>query len=55
MDKWAGGLKIFVPQLRKLLFDLDRVAGGGEKVRRALAVLKSFIGGFAESFRQFQH
>ena len=36
---------LLVPQLRKLLFDLDRVAGGGEKVRRALAVLKSFIGG----------
>ena len=28
---------LLVPQLRKLLFDLDRVAGDGEKVRRALA------------------
>ena len=36
---------LLVPQLRRLLFDLDRVAGNGEKVRRALAVLKSFIGG----------
>ncbi len=36
---------LLVPQLRRLLFDLDRVTGNGEKVRRALAVLKSFIGG----------
>ncbi|HEU0264540.1 MAG TPA: ATP-binding protein, partial [Geobacterales bacterium] len=27
-----------------LLFELDRMAGAGDKVRRALAVLKSFIG-----------
>jgi hypothetical protein len=32
------------PHLRRLLFDLDRMAGAGNKVRRGLAVLKSFIG-----------
>ena len=32
------------PQLRRLLFDLDRIAGAGDKVRRGIAVLKSFIG-----------
>ncbi len=39
----ALGLLI-VPYLRRLLFDLDRLAGAGDKVRRGLAVLKSFIG-----------
>ena len=33
-----------VPHLRRLLFDLNRVAGAGDKVRRGLAVLKSFLG-----------
>ena len=35
---------LLIPQLRRLLFDLDRVAGAGDKVRRGIAVLKSFIG-----------
>jgi hypothetical protein len=35
---------LLVPQLRTLLFELDRMAGAGEKARRGLAVLKSFIG-----------
>ena len=35
---------LLVPHLRKLLFELDRLAGAGNKVRRGLAVLKSFIG-----------
>src|SRR3990172_3236588 len=30
--------------LRSLLFDLDRIAGAGDKVKRGLAVLRSFIG-----------
>ncbi len=33
------------PHLRRLLFELDRMAGAGNKVRRGLAVLKSFVGG----------
>ena len=35
---------LLVPPLRKVLFDLNRVAAAGAKARRALAVLKSFIG-----------
>lgn len=41
-DKELGPL--IVPYLRKLLFDLDRMAGMNNKVKRALAVLRSFIG-----------
>lgn len=32
------------PHLRRLLFDLDRIAGAGDKARRGIAVLKSFVG-----------
>jgi hypothetical protein len=35
---------LLAPLLRRLLFDLDRIAGAGDKVRRGLAVLKSFVG-----------
>ena len=35
---------LLAPHLRGLLFDLDRIAGAGNKVRRGLAVLKSFVG-----------
>jgi len=35
---------LLAPHLRRLLFDLNRMAGTGDKVRRGLAVLKSFIG-----------
>jgi hypothetical protein len=35
---------LLAPHLRRLLFDLDRIAGMGDKARRGLAVLKSFIG-----------
>lgn len=41
-DKPLGPL--IAPPLRHLLFELDRVAGAGDKVKRALAVLRSFIG-----------
>ena len=36
--------KLIAPYLRTLLFDLDRIAGVGNKVKRGLAVLRSFIG-----------
>ncbi len=36
---------LLVPPLRKLLFELDRVAGAGDKAKRALAVLKGFMSG----------
>jgi hypothetical protein len=35
---------LLAPHLRSLLFDLDRLAGAGNKARRGLAVIKSFIG-----------
>ena len=41
-DKRLGPL--LAPYLRRLLFDLDRVAGAGDKVKRGLAVLRSFVG-----------
>ena len=37
---------LLVPPLRRLLFDLDRLAGAGNKAKRGLTVLKSFMGGF---------
>ncbi|MEK6622769.1 MAG: ATP-binding protein, partial [Planctomycetota bacterium] len=40
-DKTLGAL--LVPHLRRLLFLLNRLAGAGDKARRGLAVLKSFI------------
>lgn len=36
---------LLVPALRKLLFELDRVAGVGDKAKRGLAVLKGFMNG----------
>ena len=36
---------LLVPPLRKLLFELNRAAGAGDKVKRALAVLKGFLNG----------
>ena len=41
-DKPLGIL--IAPYLRTLLYDLDRMAGVGDKVKRGLAVLRSFIG-----------
>lgn len=41
---------LLVPQLRSLLFDLDRGAGAGHKAKRALKVLKSFLGGIKISY-----
>lgn len=35
---------LLVPYLRKLLFELNRLAGAGNKAKRALGVLRSFIG-----------
>jgi len=36
---------LIAPYLRTLLFDLNRIAGAADKVKRGLAVLRSFIGG----------
>lgn len=35
---------LLAPHLRRLLFDLDRLKGAGDKVRKGLRVLRSFIG-----------
>jgi hypothetical protein len=35
---------LLVPHLRKVLFEFDRLAGTGDKVRRGLRVLGSFVG-----------
>jgi hypothetical protein len=35
---------LLAPHLRRLLFELDRLAGTGNKARRGLAVLRSFVG-----------
>lgn len=35
---------LVAPYLRALLYDLDRLAGAAEKVKRGLAVLRSFVG-----------
>jgi hypothetical protein len=36
---------LLAPHLRRILFELDRMAKVGDKVKRGLAVLRSFIGG----------
>ncbi|MCA1812021.1 MAG: ATP-binding protein [Halobacteriales archaeon] len=36
--------RLLAPHLRKLLFELDRMAAVGHKAKRALAVLKGFVG-----------
>jgi hypothetical protein len=41
-DKPLGLL--IAPHLRSLLYDLDRMAGAGDKIKRGLAVLRSFVG-----------
>jgi hypothetical protein len=41
-DKPLGPL--LAQQLRAVLFELDRIAGAGDKVRRGLRVLRSFMG-----------
>lgn len=41
-DKPLGPL--LAPHLRKVLYDLDRLQGTRQKVRRALAVLRGFVG-----------
>jgi hypothetical protein len=41
-DKPLGPL--LAPHLRAVLYDLDRMAGAGDKVKRGLAILRSFVG-----------
>lgn len=44
---------LLAPHLRRLLFDLDRIAGAGDKVRRSIAVLKSFVGAIKITVGEF--
>jgi hypothetical protein len=44
---------LLAPHLRRLLFELDRIAGAGDKARRGLAVLKGFVGAIKISVGEF--
>jgi hypothetical protein len=48
-DKPLGPL--IAPHLRSLLFDLDRIAGVGDKVKRGLRVLRSFLGSLEITYK----
>jgi hypothetical protein len=50
-DKALGPL--IAPQLRKLFFDLDRMAGAGDQVKRGLRVLRSFMGAIKVTLGEF--
>lgn len=45
---------LLVPPLRRLLFELDRVAGAGDKAKRGLAVLKGFMNGVKVSLGELE-
>jgi len=48
-DKPLGPL--IAPYLRSLLFELDRIAGAGDKVKRGLRVLRSFLGALQVTYK----
>jgi hypothetical protein len=50
-DKPLGPL--IAPHLRTLLFELDRMAGAGDKVKRGLRVLRSFVGALKVTMGDF--
>lgn len=45
---------LLVPDIRRLFFELDRLSGVGNKVRRGLAVLKSFMGSIRVSWKDIE-
>ena len=45
---------LLAPHLRRLLFDLNRMAGASDKIRRGLAVLKGFIGAIKVTVGDFE-
>jgi hypothetical protein len=47
-DKPLGPL--LAPYLRRVLYDLDRIAGAGDKAKRGLRVLRSFLGGLKVTY-----
>jgi hypothetical protein len=46
--------QLLVPPLRRLFFELNKAAGVGDKARKGLAVLKSFIGAIKVSVGDFE-
>ena len=50
-DKALGPL--IAPQLRTLFFEMDRMAGAGDTVRRGLRVLRSFMGAIKVTVGEF--
>lgn len=50
-DKALGPL--IAPHLRVILYELDRLAGAGDKVRRGLGVLRSFVGALKVGVGEF--
>jgi AAA ATPase domain len=51
-DKPLGPL--IAPHLRQVLFELDRIAGTGDKVKRGLRVLRSFLGALKVSYADIE-
>jgi hypothetical protein len=45
---------LLIPDIRRMFFELDRLAGMGDRVRRGLAVLKSFMGAIKVSWKDFE-
>ena len=51
-NKTLAGL--LMPHLRRLLFELDRMEGFSQKVRRGLGVLKSFVNGIKVTYSDIE-
>ena len=51
-DKALGPL--LAPHLRSLLYDLDRIAGAGDKVKRGFRVLRSFVGALKVTYADIE-
>lgn len=47
-------VKLLVPQLKRMLFKLDRIEGTQEKVRRGLRVLKGFVSALKVQYGDFE-
>ena len=46
--------RLLVPHLRKVLFELDRIKAAGDKVKRGLGALKSFVGAIKLTYSDIQ-
>lgn len=45
---------LLAPYLRGVLYELDRIAGAGDKVKRGLSVLRSFLGGLKVTYADIE-